>query len=129
MTDSPLYPRESLPPFPQNPSRSGRTENMSRMSLGLLWLRWRFGLLLLGMSASSVRADLHFTQPHVQRGTVRSGVPLAHRFEFVNRGPGTVTITDLRASCGCLAPRLEKRSYQPGESGALLLEVNRLSQP
>jgi len=99
------------------------------MSLGLWWVRWGFGLLLLDLLVPTVRADLHFTQPQVQRGTVRSGVPLAHRFEFVNRGAGAVTITDLRASCGCLAPRLEKRIYQPRESGALLLEVNTLSQP
>jgi len=99
-------------------------------SLGLLWVRWVFGLLLLlGVSVPPVRADLHFTQSRVQRGTVRSGVPLAQWFDFVNRGPGAVTITDLRASCGCLAPRLEKRIYQPGESGAILLEVNTLSQP
>src|SRR5438094_7582053 len=115
---------------PQNPSRSGRTENMSRMSsLGLLWVRWAFGLLLLLSGQAPVRADLHFTQSRIQRGTVRSGVPLAQRFDFVNRGRGAVTITDLRASCGCLAPRLEKRTYQPGETGAILLEVNTLSQP
>jgi hypothetical protein len=89
-----------------------------------------FGLLLLlGGSVPPVQADLQFKQPRVQRGTVRSGVPLSQRFEFVNRGPGRVTITDLRASCGCLAPRLAKRTYQPGESGAILLEVNTLSQP
>ncbi|MBI1913212.1 MAG: DUF1573 domain-containing protein [Planctomycetes bacterium] len=103
---------------------------MSRMSsLGLLWVRWGFGLLLLLNTRAPARADLHFSQSRVQRGTVRSGVPLAQRFDFVNRGPGAVTITDLRASCGCLAPRLEKRAYRPGESGAILLEVHTLSQP
>jgi len=89
-------------------------------SLSLCWL------VLL---SAAVRADLRFSQPRVQRGTVRNGVPLSQRFDFVNQSPGAVTITGLRASCGCLAPRLEKRTYQPGEQGTIFLEVNTLSQP
>src|SRR5437764_13876293 len=114
----------------RTPGRSGRIENMGSVKCVGAGGRFVFGLLLLfGVSVPSVRADLHFRQSRIQRGTVRSGVSLSQRFEFVNRGPGTVTITDLRASCGCLAPRLAKRIYQPGESGAILLEVNTLSQP
>jgi hypothetical protein len=40
-----------------------------------------------------------------------------------------VEITDLHASCGCTTPRIARRIYQPGEQGALLVEVNTLSQP
>src|SRR5262245_66654599 len=95
----------------------------------LLRVRLLPGLVLLLSASMPARADLHFPEPRVERGTVRSGVPLAQQFNFVNQGPGAVTITDLRASCGCLAPRLEKRTYQSGESGAIFLEVNTLSQP
>lgn len=101
----------------------------SAPSRNQLWARPVFGLVLLLSASMPARADLHFPEPRVERGTVRSGVPLAQQFNFVNQGPGAVTITDLRASCGCLAPRLEKRTYQSGESGAIFLEVNTLSQP
>jgi len=101
----------------------------SAPSLNLLWARPVFGLVLLLSASVPAWADLHFPKPRVQRGTVRSGVPLSQRFDFVNQGPRAVTITDLRASCGCLAPRLEKRTYQPEEKGAIFLEVNTLSQP
>src|SRR5262245_13566231 len=70
------------------------------------------GLTLLGTEA---RADLQSRQPAPYVGEVRTGVPLTHRFTFVNTGPEVVEITDARASCGCLAPRLAKRTYQPGE--------------
>src|SRR5205085_10861316 len=102
-----VIPRKSSHPFPPKSSHSGKTENMR--GCNSIGIRGRFGLqslaLLLLLSAwAPARADLHFSQPRVQRGIVRSGVPLAQRFDFVNQGPGAVTITDLRASCGCLAP-------------------------
>ncbi len=84
-------------------------------------------VLLLG--TAPVRAELECLQSVVDKGEVRSGLPLAQRFLFCNRGPGPVEITDVRPSCGCLAPKLDKRVLQAGETGELLLEVNTLTQP
>jgi hypothetical protein len=86
-------------------------------------------LTSLVVTAAPARADLSFTNPAVDVGEVRSGLPLRQSFAFVNRGPGTVEITDLRTSCGCLKPTLAKRTYDPGDSGELTLEVHTLSQP
>lgn len=76
-----------------------------------------------------LRAELECARPMVEKGEVRSGTSLSHRFAFTNQGTETVEVTDVRPSCGCLAPKLEKRRFQPGESGELLLEVNTLTQP
>jgi len=76
-----------------------------------------------------VHAALECAQPLVEKGEVRSGVPLSHHFPFVNRGPDAVEVIEVRPSCGCLAPKLEQRRFQPGESGVLVLEVNTLTQP
>jgi hypothetical protein len=84
---------------------------------------------LLALSAVTARADLSFANPTVDVGEVRSGVPLKQQFAFVNPGPGTVEIADLRTSCGCVKPKLEKRVYAPGDEGAVDLEVHTLSQP
>ncbi len=78
---------------------------------------------------SPTRADLRFLEPAAEAGEVKAGTPLAHRFDFVNDGPEVVEITGIHAGCGCLTPRLDRHTYQPGEHGTLLLEVNTLSQP
>jgi hypothetical protein len=84
---------------------------------------------LIALAAPPARADLSFPNPTADAGEVRSGAPLRQRFAFVNQGPGTVEITDLHASCGCVKPALDKRDYAPGESGEVTLEVLTLSQP
>lgn len=88
-----------------------------------------FAVLALGVLGGSARADLHFPQPFVKLGEVYSGRPLRQRFAFTNRGPEAVTIQRLEAICGCMTPRLDKTTYQPGESGSFVLEVNTLTQP
>lgn len=84
---------------------------------------------ILFLSPRSIRAELECAQPVVDKGEVKSGQPLRHRFTIANRGPGTVEITDVRPSCGCLGPKLDKRGLQVGQSAQLLLEVNTLTQP
>lgn len=91
--------------------------------------RMLLAAFLASVATPAVRADLHFPQPQVKLGQVRTGLPLSHRFTFVNSGTGPVAVTDLRASCGCLAPRLDQRLFQPGEAGVIALEINTLSQP
>ena len=86
-------------------------------------------LLLLVLPGAAARADLHFPQPVADLGEVRGGTPLTHRFTFINQSPDAVEITNAQASCGCLTPRVAKNILQPGETGALLLEVHTLNQP
>lgn len=42
------------------------------------------------------------------------------RFPFKNEGKRPVTITHLESSCGCTIPKLEKKTYAPGESGEIV---------
>jgi hypothetical protein len=86
-------------------------------------------LIVLWLRMPTARAEIFFAEPTADAGIVRTGTSLRQRFEFVNRGTNAVEILDLRASCGCLTPRLEKRVFVPGEKGTLLLEVNTLTQP
>ncbi len=84
--------------------------------------------LVTVLVASTARAELRFQEPQANAGVVYTGAQLVHRFPFVNQGPGVVEVRDIRASCGCLAPRLPQRTYQPGQEGELELDVNTLSQ-
>lgn len=99
---------------------------MLRRSQGLLALSVPMALFV---GPVPIRAELQCTASVVNKGEVRSGRPLAHRFPLRNGGGETVEILDVRPSCGCLAPKLEKRRLRPGESGGLLLQVNTLTQP
>ncbi len=40
-------------------------------------------------------------------------------FAFTNNSDQTVTIKSVRSSCGCTVPELEKREFQPAESGEI----------
>ncbi len=91
-------------------------------------------VVCLLLPAAAAAADLHFPEPAADAGEVRSGTSLVRRFAFVNQGRGPVELVEVRAGCGCLTPRLEAggalpRTYRPGEGGAVVLEVNTLTQP
>lgn len=89
----------------------------------------RVAFLAWAALTPALRAELRFTQPVVNVGVVRTGTALAQRFSFVNAGARPVEITDAKTDCGCLVPKLDKRTFQPGEEGELRVEVNTLSQP
>jgi len=40
-------------------------------------------------------------------------------YNFTNKADDSVTITRVKTSCGCSTPKLEKRTYGPGEQGTL----------
>lgn len=89
---------------------------------------WMAGIVAAGLAAAGVQAGVVFDRTTVDVGEVRSGQPLARAFSFRNDGTEPVEIVGLRTACGCLKPRLDKRSYAPGEGGQLTLEVHTLSQ-
>lgn len=45
-------------------------------------------------------------------------------FPFRNTGREPVVILNVRASCGCTVPELEKRNYAPGEAGVIKATFN-----
>lgn len=66
---------------------------------------------------------LAFDQYLVNLGEVEPTAQVYGRFGFTNTSDHPVTIHELKPSCGCLNPRLEKRTYAPGESGEFYLRV------
>ena len=83
-------------------------------------------VLCLLVASADARADLRFAQPIADVGQVRAGAPLRYPFAFVNEGPQPVDIMSLRASCGCLKPKVDHRTWQPGDKGEVSLEVHTL---
>src|SRR5262245_29994329 len=62
---------------------------------------------------------LECPEPTVRAGEVRAGTPLAHDFHLVNHGTQPIEITDVRTTCGCLAPQLDRRQLAPGAEAIL----------
>jgi Protein of unknown function (DUF1573) len=94
-----------------------------------LWVLCALVCLGNAIGSDYARADLYFEKPAVNAGVVYSGSRLLQRFPFISRGSSSIEITDARASCGCLAPRVSQRFVKAGEAGIVELEVNTLSQP
>lgn len=67
---------------------------------------------------------LVFNQYMVNKGPIQHKRYAWAEFRFTNTGNVPVTIRDLSPSCGCLRPRLNKRTFQPGEEGQFLLSVD-----
>ena len=73
----------------------------------------------LWLSTSSLVAALSFESlTHEADATVGQAQAIVE-FPFTNTGERTVTITDIKSSCGCTVPELEKKIYAQGESGEL----------
>src|SRR5579872_1849290 len=85
--------------------------------------------LLAMVGANPQTTPLQCSEPIARKGEVKSGPVLAHTFELTNSGSGTLTITKVEASCGCLRQSLTSRVLSPGETAKLTIEVNTLTQP
>lgn len=88
-----------------------------------------FAPLAMTIAIAAPAEPIQIERRVLDAGEVKIGPSLVRRFAFVNVGDKPLTVTDLKASCGCMTPTLSQRVYQPDELGELALEVNTLSQP
>ena len=57
-------------------------------------------------------------------GAIKAGEVKVARFPFENITDHEVTITEVKTGCECLLDKTEKRKYQPGESGEIVIEFH-----
>lgn len=82
------------------------------------------GALSLVFAQTSALA-LDWTRTEIEhRAEINEPLPL-YEFTFKNTGAAPVTITNIRVSCGCLAPMPGKETYAPGETGAIPVKFDR----
>lgn len=72
-------------------------------------------------AVSKVASDsgLTFASTHLQFEATQGDEKIEGIFKFSNTSEQTVNILDIKSSCGCTVPNLEKRTYAPGESGEI----------
>jgi hypothetical protein len=81
-------------------------------------------VLLLGFLMPLSAVELVFTAP---TATFTAPVEASGHdvtFAFSNTSADTITITDIQTGCGCVTSAMDKRIYQPGESGTLKIHVD-----
>lgn len=87
-------------------------------------------LLVLFVYCTNVQAEenLVFFTPTVDLGEHKAAGEMEHTFRFQVTGGQPATIVEVRPNCGCLRPRWSPRTYQPGETGEIVLRVHATSQ-
>lgn len=75
-------------------------------------------------SAIEAVAVLTLEQTVIDLGTISDDEAKPMKVGFKNTGTGTLTIADLKGSCGCTVPQLEKKEYKPGEGGVIDITYN-----
>jgi hypothetical protein len=75
------------------------------------------------IAGNTAHGGLVFEQYLVNLGAPSPRAEYAARFAFRNVGKQMLTINELLPSCGCLNPRLEKKTFAPGEGGEFYLRV------
>lgn len=84
----------------------------------LLWpCRLAIGLLCAN---SLPAASLHWEQPEQRVDTSPTVEEINFSFAFVNESKNPVVLTETHASCGCTSPKIDNRTYAPGEKGSLI---------
>jgi Protein of unknown function (DUF1573) len=92
---------------------------MCRYSLVLL-----AGLSLAGPVSAATWADAMFEDLSKDFGSVPRGPTLQHPFRLVNKTKTTVSIANVRVSCGCVTATALKGTLAPGEETAVVAQMD-----
>lgn len=87
---------------------------------GLINLCSFFSLFVASTSLAALEWKTTTQKIEVHPLQVSAVVP----FEFTNTGDKPVTITKLKPNCGCITGEVDKKTYDPGESGSVDVVFN-----
>ncbi len=83
-----------------------------------------FGIALTNAEPSHAAARLEVDQQDFDFQSIYRGDEARHQFELTNGGDVELQITNIRSSCGCTVPSVEKRKLAPGEKTSLTAVFN-----
>ena len=72
----------------------------------------------------AARPALQFGEYLVHLGRLSDGQAAQGVFRFRNNGDAPLTVGELAASCGCLTPLLDRKTYAPGEIGMFVVKAD-----
>jgi hypothetical protein len=91
---------------------------LTLMSFTVLPTKTNAAKIEIGASPISWKSEL------IELGEIPQNQPKSIDFEFTNTGNTAVTITNVKASCGCTATDYTKIPVQPGESAKITATYN-----
>lgn len=91
---------------------------MKRLSIIILTLVFAL------CGALAAQSKMVFETTEIDFGELDAGKAVELTFKFKNAGNETLIITNINSSCGCTVPRIEKKEYQPGETGIIPVKFN-----
>jgi hypothetical protein len=57
-------------------------------------------------------------------GKIKKGVPVTTTFTYTNTGKAPLSVSDVKASCGCTVPEYTKEVVAPGKTGSVKATYN-----
>lgn len=69
-------------------------------------------------------ARIKFEETTHQFGDIDKGAPAEHTFVFTNTSEEPVTLTRVKASCGCTTPSWTREEVAPGQTGEIKVKYN-----
>ena len=68
--------------------------------------------------------DIRFKKYTYDFRKIEPGKKLTFKFKFINKGNEPLIIKNIRASCGCIVSKLQKRIFLPKEKGEIKIEFD-----
>lgn len=68
--------------------------------------------------------NIVFNQTIYDYGTITQGSDGLCEFTFINKGSKPLTLTNVRASCGCTSPEWPREPILPGKKGTIKVKYN-----
>ncbi len=87
-------------------------------SIYVLFMLTLIPLLLLSQQLKLITPQV------LNLGDVYEDVIVVDTIKFTNAGDKPLEIINIRTSCGCTATKLEKKVYEPGEEGEVIVQLN-----
>ena len=75
-------------------------------------------------NTSDSKAEISFAKTEHNCGTITQGDNGSCEFEFTNTGTEALTLTQVKASCGCTVPEWSKEPVLPGAKGKIVVKYN-----
>lgn len=76
------------------------------------------------VQAPQTPSQLKWEKETHEFGTIEQGKPVSYEFTFTNTTNKDITLTNVKASCGCTATNYTKTAVKPGEKGIVTATYN-----
>lgn len=87
-------------------------------------------LLMITSIAAQEKEVVNFEESVYNFGVIKeSDGKVSHVFKFTNLSMSPLTLSNVKASCGCTTPSWSKKPVAPGETGEITVTYNAKNRP